>query len=94
MWIVKLKNGEKITQEKGVPFLDIKNDVSKLGYRYYGTTTWLPENMRNYRFGGTASCAIGQNAEVESYWISCEMPNGNAIKIRFYNNKRGIQLEN
>lgn len=96
MWIAKLNNGTIITQSKNEPsqFSEIKHLISSLGYKYHDSEVWLPDGLLDYRYGGSASSSLGDNPEVDSYWIQGTFHSDfRKIRIRFDNSVRKITVE-
>lgn len=93
MWIAKLK--DKMVTQKDVKFSEIKHLVIGLGFQYNGTTVWLPDEMLDYRYGGSASASLGSGkADVDSYWIQGTFRSDfKKLRIRFYNNEKKIEIE-
>ncbi|MCK9433821.1 MAG: hypothetical protein M0R32_03145 [Candidatus Cloacimonetes bacterium] len=96
MWIAILKNGSKTTQKENPDgFFSIKNSVEKLGYEYKGSVIWLPDDLIDYRYGGSASSDLsGGKTNVESYWIQGTLKtNFQKIRIRFPNSGNEVNVE-
>lgn len=96
MWIAKLKDGTLKTQESSdVPFKEISHLVSNLGYKYNNSVVWLPKDLFDYRYGGSASSALGSaSLNVDSYWIQGTFNSDfRKIMIRFYNNENKVEVE-
>lgn len=96
MWIAILKDGTSITQKQYEPktYSDLRHLVCKLGYEYNGTTIWLPNNLIDYRYGGSVSSSLGGKTNVDSYWIQGTFQSDfKKIRLRFYTDKHKIDVE-
>ena len=93
MWMAILENGTCVSQSDGVCFGDIRDFVAKLGYKYNGTEFWLQKGLTDYRVGGSASCSIGAEAKIESYWIQGTNHEGKTTRIRFHNGANKVEVE-
>ena len=96
MWIARLKDNTLINQKESKKlFSDISHLVIGLGFEYNGTVIFLPNNLLDYRYGGSASASLaGGEAKVDSYWIQGTFHSDfKKLRIRFYNNEKKIEVE-
>ena len=91
-WEATLADGT-IVIENDRPWLDIQSQVRGLTIVRDGVRHTLPQNMKSYIQGKSASAGLGGGLiTIHSHFIGCELSNGQALRMDFLTEKQEVVI--